>query len=119
MSLTEVEVASSGEFKASVLGAYERGDRALSVRRLVRLAQLYDIHPGQLLPDVDNSAGEAAVTIDLDQLTSESELVDRFMEAVRLMRTDSRGPTVRQSDLALLSSMVAASPVPAPDDTEG
>lgn len=33
-SLQEVEAVSDQEFKASVLGAYERGERAISVPRL-------------------------------------------------------------------------------------
>ncbi|HZA78464.1 MAG TPA: helix-turn-helix transcriptional regulator [Acidimicrobiales bacterium] len=41
LSLQAVETASHHEiFKASVLGAYERGDRAISVRRLQRLARI-------------------------------------------------------------------------------
>ena len=105
MSLTEVETVSRGEFKASVLGAYERGDRALSVRRLVRLAQLYEVHPGQLLPGVGSAEG--SVTVDLDELASEPDLVERFISAVRLMRAESNEAAVRQSDLVLLSSMVS------------
>ena len=37
LSLQEVEAISAQEFKASVLGAYERGERAISVPRLQRL----------------------------------------------------------------------------------
>ena len=40
LSLLAVEEASGREFKASVLGAYERGERIISVLRLQRLAQL-------------------------------------------------------------------------------
>jgi transcriptional regulator with XRE-family HTH domain len=50
LSLHDVEARSGQEFKASVLGAYERGERALSVTRLLRLAELYDVPPDQLLP---------------------------------------------------------------------
>ena len=42
LSLQAVEAMSEQEFKASVLGAYERGERAISVPRLQRLAKLYD-----------------------------------------------------------------------------
>lgn len=38
LSLQEVEASSDQEFKASVLGAYERGERAISVPRLERLS---------------------------------------------------------------------------------
>ena len=50
MSLLDVEAASGKEFKASVLGAYERGERAISVPRLQRLAGLYTVPVAQLLP---------------------------------------------------------------------
>src|SRR4051795_1362828 len=50
LSLQEVEGASNQEFKASVLGAYERGERAISVPRLQRLARFYSVSVDQLLP---------------------------------------------------------------------
>src|SRR5256885_5490717 len=50
LSLQEVEAASQQEFKASVLGAYERGERAISVPRLQRLARFYSVPVDQLLP---------------------------------------------------------------------
>ncbi len=50
MSLQAVEAASNSEFKASVLGAYERGERAISVPRLERLARFYNVPVSQLLP---------------------------------------------------------------------
>src|SRR3954447_6622786 len=50
MSLQEAEEASEQEFKASVLGAYERGERAISVPRLQRLARFYRVPVDQLLP---------------------------------------------------------------------
>ena len=48
LSLQAVEAMSEQEFKASVLGAYERGERAISVPRLQRLAKLYDVPVDQL-----------------------------------------------------------------------
>ena len=74
MSLQEVEAESGHEFKASVLGAYERGERAISVPRLSRLARFYEVPVGQLLPRGDSGADESAnhldqqVTIDLKRL---------------------------------------------------
>ena len=56
LSLQEVEATSSEEFKASVLGAYERGERAISVPRLERLAKFYNVPVDQLLPREDITA---------------------------------------------------------------
>ena len=50
LSLQSVEAMSEQEFMASVLGAYERGERSISVPRLQRLAALYDVSIEQLLP---------------------------------------------------------------------
>src|SRR3712207_5844696 len=66
LSLQEVEASSNQEFKASVLGAYERGERAISVPRLQRLARYYSVPVDQLLPreEGDTTSGQYAV-IDL------------------------------------------------------
>src|SRR5947199_7553308 len=79
LSLQDVEAASDQEFKASVLGAYERGERAISVPRLQRLARFYNVPVDQLLPPDDGPdfAGAAravdldsTVTVDLRRLES-------------------------------------------------
>src|SRR5689334_24796683 len=54
LSLQDVEAASKQQFKASVLGAYERGERAISVPRLQRLARFYHVPVDQLLPQDDS-----------------------------------------------------------------
>ncbi len=52
MSLQDVEAKSELEFKASVLGAYERGERSLSLPRLQRLAGFYGVPVDQFsLPE--------------------------------------------------------------------
>ena len=48
LSLSEVESATNQEFKASVMGAYERGERVISVLRLERLARFYGVTVDQL-----------------------------------------------------------------------
>ena len=59
LSLHDVEAQSNQEFKASVLGAYERGERALSLPRLDRLAQFYRVPVDQLLPRRADDPGSA------------------------------------------------------------
>jgi len=43
LSLLAVEAMSDKEFRASALSSYERGERAISVTRLQRLAKFYNI----------------------------------------------------------------------------
>ncbi len=63
LSLQAVEANSNQEFKASVLGAYERGERSISVPRLQRLARLYDVPVDQLLPrDLGDGTWEGAAS---------------------------------------------------------
>ena len=52
LSLHEVEAMSNEEFKASVLGAYERGERVISVPRLMRAAFTPDRTIAQAWRDV-------------------------------------------------------------------
>lgn len=119
-SLQDVESVSNHEFKASVLGAYERGERSISVRRLHRLATLYGVPVAQLIP---GGAGpdEEEVVVDLTAAEEEgmrSELIDRFITTIQLMRTDMRGEgsAIRQSDLRVLASLLKADSERADDD---
>jgi transcriptional regulator with XRE-family HTH domain len=63
LTLQQVDEATGGEFKASVLGAYERGERIISVLRLKRLAELYRVPIDHLLPHTE----QPLVAIDLTQ----------------------------------------------------
>jgi transcriptional regulator with XRE-family HTH domain len=114
-----VETVSNHEFKASVLGAYERGERSISVRRLHRLATLYGVAVAQLIP---GGAGthEEEVVVDLTAAEEgvRSELIDRFITTIQLMRTDLRGEgsAIRQSDLRVLASLLKAESERADDD---
>ena len=79
MSLQGVETASHQEFKASVLGAYERGERAISVPRLQRLADFYNVPVDQLLPrDVSGAlAARGAARADEASPADEPQLAAR------------------------------------------
>jgi transcriptional regulator with XRE-family HTH domain len=139
MSLQAVEAASQFEFKASVLGAYERGERAISVPRLQRLARFYNVPVDQLLPrDLgpegpkwdNNSDGtidlredaaarlmeEMRVSLDLTRLETlaapERELLMRYIGMIQLQRQDFNGQvlTIRQEDLRAIACLFEATP---------
>ena len=118
MSLQEVEAESSHEFKASVLGAYERGERAISVPRLSRLAQFYEVPVGQLLPRGDGVVDDSAtsldqqVTIDLDRLArvpgAEAAVLGRFLAMIQGHRREFNGSslTIRRDDLRTIACIL-------------
>lgn len=118
LSLQGVEADSEQEFKASVLGAYERGERSLSLPRMQRLAGFYSVPIDQLLPP-DESQPKGSITwssggirIDLNRLeemqTASADILDRFLRAIQLMRQDFNGRvlTIRRADLQLLSGLL-------------
>ncbi|MDW3218091.1 MAG: transcriptional regulator [Acidimicrobiales bacterium] len=132
LSLQEVEAASTQEFKASVLGAYERGERAISVPRLQRLARFYNVPVDQLLPaDIGPSFGLApatesvidltdrptrregeSITIDLTRLEKlsgpEAEMLNRYLTMIQVQRQDFNGRvlTIRANDLQALAAIL-------------
>lgn len=116
MSLQDVHRATAGEFKAAVLGAYERGERSVSLPRLHRLAACYDVPTNQLLPEEDHDAVPAAasdgVTIDLTKVESLdadiAAVIDRFLTQIQVQRQDFNGRvlTIRGSDVSMLSMLL-------------
>lgn len=122
LSLHEVEDRSRGELKASVVGAYERGERAVSITRLHRLADFYRVPVAELLPDpsttpkaILQTADVPEVVIDLAALErrgfDEPALV-RYVESIQSRRGDYNGRvlTVRSSDLETLAAVLDAAP---------
>jgi transcriptional regulator with XRE-family HTH domain len=126
LSLHDVEARSEQEFKASVLGAYERGERAISVSRLLRLADLYRVPPDQLLPrgatdmEIDLTDGSTAAgdgfTIDLVRLheieDDDAAVIARYAATIQLQRQDFNGQmlTIRNDDLRVLAAVMGRSP---------
>ncbi len=127
LSLQDVEASSGQEFKASVLGAYERGERAISVPRLQRLARFYAVPVDQLLPreegetstdvlDLTETASardtRASVTIDLSRLrdleSPTAQMLVRYLQMIQVQRQDFNGRmlTVRRDDLRAIACIL-------------
>jgi transcriptional regulator with XRE-family HTH domain len=131
LSLQEVEAASSQEFKASVLGAYERGERVISVPRLQRLADFYRVPVDQLLPRDSEVASEppapgveatevrttapnwpSKVTFDLARFQAvdgdpELEMVYKYLSSIQVRRQDFNGRvlTIRADDIRAIAGL--------------
>ncbi len=137
LSLQAVEAATGQRFKASVLGAYERGERAVSVPRLQGLAEFYNVPVDQFLPRNDmpepdwsderrgdnpdahaeRSNGTAGkVTIDLTKLEEapapERDLLGRYLRMIQVQRQDFNGRvlTIRADDLRAMACLIDTQP---------
>jgi transcriptional regulator with XRE-family HTH domain len=148
LSLQDVEASSNQEFKASVLGAYERGERAISVPRLQRLARFYRVPVDQLLPGDDGPdfgprPGDGDLVIDLTQgrtsirgdersvkidLASmerlegtDAEMLTRYLRMIQVQRGDFNGRvlTVRRDDLRAIACILDVTPDLAVDRLDG
>lgn len=138
LSRLGVETLSNGEFRSSVLRAYERGERAITVARLQTLAKLYRVPVSHLLrpeeisrlgweeaEETERRSGSSGpttpgraqkVTIDLTRLgaggSSEFEMLRRFISTVQMQRQDFNGRviTVRAEDVRKLACNAGTSP---------
>jgi transcriptional regulator with XRE-family HTH domain len=115
LTLRSAAKRSGGRFAASLLGAYERGERAVSVQRLAELADVYDVPVRALLPEaaveIDlRHDGFPAVSIDLSAIDHDDpdlHAVERFVQRIRHLRNDPASViTIRSDDMELLSSVL-------------
>jgi transcriptional regulator with XRE-family HTH domain len=113
MSLHDVQEQSEGRWKAAVVGAYERGDRNVTVPRLSELAGFYGVPVSELIPDgrsPNHSRPERnRIVLNLEGLDGipeeERDPLSRFTSAIQVQRGDFNGRvlTIRQDDLMSLA----------------
>ena len=139
LSLRTVSQRSGEEFRISVLGAYERGHRMISVARLQRLAEIYGVSVDHLLPPHDEAEAEGAghpdnggqpevsaaperrsgerpkVTLDLRRLSGlapgDRDLLSRYLGLIQLERQDEAGflISIRPEDLRAIACLLESS----------
>lgn len=68
LTLQNVESGSHGAFTSVTLSSYERGDRTISVARLVDLAAFYGMPPAELLPSESSPAAPTTAIVSIDLL---------------------------------------------------
>jgi transcriptional regulator with XRE-family HTH domain len=119
LSLAGVEAASAGTWRAAVVGSYERGDRTLTVPRLIGLAEFYGIPVWRLFPGSEalaSSQSMGRITIDLAALDalpmSEAGPIARFALAIIRRRGDYYGRvlSLRGDDVLALATLYDESP---------
>lgn len=63
LSLSRVAKLSQGDFTATTVAGYERGERSISSRRLVALARVYRTSPDRLLAEATRRASDRSSTV--------------------------------------------------------
>lgn len=120
MSLQDVQQASNGKWKAAVIGAYERGDRNVTVAKLSELADFYAVPVSEILPAETGPVAPGIdqrrrVVLNLEGLDlvpeQDRDPITRFATAIQVQRGDFNGRvlTIREDDLMALALLYQTS----------
>jgi transcriptional regulator with XRE-family HTH domain len=111
-TLDGFEAHTNGKIKAVVLGSYERGTRAISLARLVELADLFEVPIQYFLETHQHEQShlqrwifDLRVLRRIENEIPELEALKKYLNYIALMRTDWRGEvlTIRKVDSDILS----------------
>ena len=98
LTLIQAAKLSKGEISAIALGSYERGDRSVSARKLIMIANLYEVPISQLFEPQRNFMPEERISIDLRKiLTTTNPVAQKITEVLRKiarMRGDWNGEVI-------------------------
>lgn len=119
LSLQDVERRSDGQWKAAVVGSYERGDRNISASRLCELAEFYGVAPSEVLPTEEASRPperSKAMVLDLERLGADGSGqwrgVRRYCESIQLQRGDYNRQllSIRADDVRAMAIIMEMTP---------
>jgi transcriptional regulator with XRE-family HTH domain len=101
-SLQDVEHHSNGKWKAVVIGSYERGDRAISLKKAISLMDFYQVPISELFPEVAPIVSARSLTLDLVRISTGTDT------NTAQIRRDWNGQllTIRANDLQFLSLLL-------------
>ena len=84
LTLIQAAKLSKGQISAIALGSYERGDRSVSARKLIAIANLYEVPISDLFEAPQNFLPEERISIDLRKiLTTSNPSAQKITEVLR------------------------------------
>lgn len=98
LTLNQAAKLSKGQVSAIALGSYERGDRSVSARKLIMIANLYEVPISELFEAPRNFMPDERISIDLRKiLLTSSPIAQKITEILRniaRMRGDWNGEVI-------------------------
>jgi len=98
LTLVQAAKLSKGQISAIALGSYERGDRAVSARKLITIANLYEVPISELFEAPRDFMPEERISIDIRRiLLTSNPAAQKFTEVLRniaRMRGDWNGEVI-------------------------
>ena len=117
LTLRGVESESDGRWKSVVVGSYERGDRALTLKKAIGLASFYNVPLDQLLGlSLPSTEGPKRLTFDLSAIRtggkSLPEPLLRYLQEICRLRSDWNGVmlSTRAADTLAIASIADKHP---------
>ena len=110
LTLQQVSARSQGQISATALGSYERGDRSISARKILQIAQLYNIPVTELFTPTEKTLQTGRVVIDLRKLTQTEDPIGKqlliVLKRIVAMRRDWNGEVIslREGDISNLQT---------------
>ena len=110
LTLQQVSARSQGQISAIALGSYERGDRSISARKILQIAQLYNIPVTELFTPTEKTLQTGRVVIDLRKLTQTEDPIGKqlliVLKRIVAMRRDWNGEVIslREGDISNLQT---------------
>jgi len=110
LTLQQVSIRSKGQISAIALGSYERGDRSISARKILQIAQLYNVPVTELFTPAEKSLQAGRVVIDLRRLNQTEDPMGKqlliVLKRIVAMRRDWNGEVIslREGDISNLQT---------------
>jgi transcriptional regulator with XRE-family HTH domain len=110
LTLQQVSTRSKGRISAIALGSYERGDRSISAKKILELAEIYAIPVGELFTPSQQGLEAGRVVIDLRKLSATEDPIGKqlliILKRIVAQRRDWNGEVIslRQEDLVNLQT---------------
>jgi len=98
LTLIQAAKLSNGEVTAITLGSYERGDRSVSARKLIVIAQLYEVPISELFEAPKKYMIEERISIDVRKILTASDpsavKITSVIRNIARMRGDWNGEVI-------------------------